>query len=366
MGRNSNESNAQQNLLQEVVESPPAGHYSGDKPNLTLRGFVEEHLRQNPYCLAGDTYSVPAFNKPIETTKATAAYNIHTYWSKKPHDAIREYIRHYTKPGDLVLDPFSGSGGTALAALSEGRKAISIDRSPAATFITYNYSTLVDVEALDAAAARVLAGIADVFQWLYETTCDKCGGKAKVTHTVYSQRFKCPRCLAIIPLFECVETEGQTKAGKPKTIQVCPHCWESGNKEEISTRGENFGIVPVLVGCVCVSQCKKGTYSERKSNDPDPIKREQFIKQDRARLAEIEHGEIPYWYPEADLASVIPYRMLCKKDFRPSAATRLSQFFTKRNLWAMAALRHQIVTSERMDPRVRQALLFAFTGFFWG
>lgn len=43
---------------------------------------------------------------------------MHTYWSKKPHDAIRQYIRHYIKPSDLVLDPFCGFGGTALAALS--------------------------------------------------------------------------------------------------------------------------------------------------------------------------------------------------------------------------------------------------------
>lgn len=53
---------------------------------------------------------------------------------RKRHDAIREYIRHYTNPVDLVLDPFCGSGGTALAVLMEGRKAIAIDCSPAANF----------------------------------------------------------------------------------------------------------------------------------------------------------------------------------------------------------------------------------------
>src|ERR1035438_4915269 len=157
MGRKNDESNAQGNLLQEPAHPPPVGHYSGDKPNPTVREFVKEHLRQRPYNPAEDGYAVQPFNRAIETTKATAAYNIHTYWSKKPHDAIREYIRHYTQPGDLVLDPFCGSGGTALAALSEGRKAISIDRSPAATFITYNYSTLVDIAALESAAANILA-----------------------------------------------------------------------------------------------------------------------------------------------------------------------------------------------------------------
>ena len=138
----------QQNALfpPEVLQMP-AGYYSGDQPNPNLRAFVEAHLAERPYDPEHDDYDVPAFNKPIETTKATAIYNMHTYWSKKPHDAIRQYIEHYTQPGDLVLDPFCGSGGTALAALMTGRKAIAIDRSPAATFITKNYCTPVDVTA---------------------------------------------------------------------------------------------------------------------------------------------------------------------------------------------------------------------------
>src|SRR5438132_1613688 len=67
--------------------------------------------------------------------KPTAIDNMHVSWSKKPHTAIRQYIRHDTSPGDMVRDRFCGSGGTALAALLDGRKAIAIDRSPAATFM---------------------------------------------------------------------------------------------------------------------------------------------------------------------------------------------------------------------------------------
>jgi len=62
----------------------------------------------------------PAFNQPIATTKATAIYNMHVYWSKKPHDAIQQYICHYTKPGDIVLDPFCGSGGRHWLHFSKG------------------------------------------------------------------------------------------------------------------------------------------------------------------------------------------------------------------------------------------------------
>ena len=154
----------------------PDGYYSGDRPNPNLRRFVEEHA--TAYDPEADDYSVPAFDRPIETTKATAIYNMHVYWSKKPHTAIRQYVRHYTRPGDIVLDPFCGSGGTALAALLEGRKAIAIDRSPAATFITKNHCTPVDPDALREAFEQVKRDVQPEIDWLYETRCDRCGGQS--------------------------------------------------------------------------------------------------------------------------------------------------------------------------------------------
>ncbi|MCY2995383.1 MAG: DNA methyltransferase [Planctomycetota bacterium] len=136
----------------DEVQSMPEGYYSGDQPNPNLRRFVEEHATL--YDPEQDQYKVRAFTTPITTTKATAIYNMHTYWSKKPHDAIRQYIRHYTSPDDLVLDPFCGSGGTCLAALLDSRAAIAIDRSPAATFITKNYSTPVPHSASQESMAK--------------------------------------------------------------------------------------------------------------------------------------------------------------------------------------------------------------------
>ena len=175
-----------------------------------------------PYDPATDAYDVPAFNQPIETTKATAIYNMHVYWSKKPHQAIRQYIRHYTKPGDIVLDPFCGSGGTAVSALLDGRKAIAIDRSPAATFIAKNHCTPVDPDELRSAFQKVKQAIQAEIDWLYETRCDRCGGKAMTGYTVYSQVFQCPRCLSKIPLYDCGSEESQTAAGKAKDRECLP------------------------------------------------------------------------------------------------------------------------------------------------
>lgn len=48
----------------------------------------------------------------------------------KPVNLMRWLIRAYTKPGDLVVDPFAGSGSTAVAAALEGRRCLAVERDP--------------------------------------------------------------------------------------------------------------------------------------------------------------------------------------------------------------------------------------------
>lgn len=43
---------------------------------------------------------------------------------------MRWLIRLVTKPGDVVLDPFGGSGTTGVAALLEGRRVVLVEREP--------------------------------------------------------------------------------------------------------------------------------------------------------------------------------------------------------------------------------------------
>jgi len=54
------------------------------------------------------------------------AYNHHL--TVKPLDLMKNLVRLVTPPGGVVLDPFGGSGTTALAALAEGFDAIVIER----------------------------------------------------------------------------------------------------------------------------------------------------------------------------------------------------------------------------------------------
>lgn len=66
----------------------------------------------------------------------TGIYSMHKYWSKKPYNIIRNFILKYTNKGNVVLDPFCGSGISITESIFTGRKVIGIDINPSAIFIT--------------------------------------------------------------------------------------------------------------------------------------------------------------------------------------------------------------------------------------
>lgn len=50
--------------------------------------------------------------------------------TEKPVPLMKELICDFTKPGDLILDPFMGSGTTGVAAIQLGRRFIGIEQDP--------------------------------------------------------------------------------------------------------------------------------------------------------------------------------------------------------------------------------------------
>lgn len=51
--------------------------------------------------------------------------------TEKPLDLMREILRDFTDPDDLILDPFMGSGTTAVACILENRRFIGVELNPA-------------------------------------------------------------------------------------------------------------------------------------------------------------------------------------------------------------------------------------------
>jgi len=50
--------------------------------------------------------------------------------TQKPVALMKELVRLFTDPGDVIFDPFMGSGSTGVAALELGRKFIGVEKNP--------------------------------------------------------------------------------------------------------------------------------------------------------------------------------------------------------------------------------------------
>ena len=85
----------------------------------------------------------------------------HPYFTTQPVNIIREYIKSFTKVNDIVLDPFCGTGTTAIAASIEGRQAISYDLSPMSVFISKNSISKVDLEKAKDTFGKIKEGISE-------------------------------------------------------------------------------------------------------------------------------------------------------------------------------------------------------------
>lgn len=113
----------------------------------------------------------------------SAIYQWQKYWGRKPHNVVREFIENYCPPNGVVLDPFVGSGITAIEALRAGRRALVCDLNPMSADIinaTINPLNLDDFTKL-ALKARELTR--DKVQALYSHKCKHCEGKVQILAT---------------------------------------------------------------------------------------------------------------------------------------------------------------------------------------
>ncbi|HMH46055.1 MAG TPA: DNA methyltransferase [Pyrinomonadaceae bacterium] len=78
-------------------------------------------------------------------------YGVHPYFTRRPYNVVRDYILRYSQERDRVLDPFGGSGVTAIEAFLENRIGMHNDINPLANFIATGIAglqngTLADYE----------------------------------------------------------------------------------------------------------------------------------------------------------------------------------------------------------------------------
>src|SRR5713101_7751885 len=104
--------------------------------------------------LTRDLYAdIVPITSPIAADRQGAKrhYGVHPYFTRRPYNVVRKYVLHYSRERDVVLDPFGGSGVTAIEAFLENRVGIQNDINPLANFISQGIvdlhkGSLVDYE----------------------------------------------------------------------------------------------------------------------------------------------------------------------------------------------------------------------------
>ena len=87
---------------------------------------------------------------PIKPEKEKAwHFKSHPYFTKQASNVVSAYIAEHTQEGDTVLDPFGGTGVTAIEALTLKRKVILLDINPLACFIAKQTCEQVNTHELE-------------------------------------------------------------------------------------------------------------------------------------------------------------------------------------------------------------------------
>lgn len=330
--------------------------------------FIEDFIKENgtPYDEANDEYHCEPFASDVSEGKSDPIYNAHTYHTKVPYKAIMRYILHYTKPGDIVLDGFCGTGMTGVAANMCGnptgdfkiqiesempevkwgkRYAVINDLAPAATFISKNYNTAIDSKCFEKEATRILDECNHECAWMWETkhigsNQMSFGGTDTgiINHVAWSDVLICPECGKEI-LFHKDAFSRET--GKVKDVFSCSHCGlevkknNCAKKQRVIFDEVTEEPISIAVQVPFIINYSIGNKRFEKSPDED----------DLAILEKIEAIHIDEWYPTDEL----PKGYNTQQPIKSHGIYRVDLFYTKRILIFLAKLRAKIMESEYKD-----------------
>ena len=214
-----------------ALSDPP---YFTACPNPYIADFIKENGK--PYDESTDNYHREPFVGDVSEGKTDAVYMAHTYHTKVPYKAIIKYIDHYTNEGDIILDGFSGSGMTGVAAKVSNRNCILSDLSPIASLMGTSISSKFDIHAYKSEFVKIILKTTQEFAWLYETNHSE-KLKGEINYIIWSETLACPFCNTEYLFWEQAFSK-ETKSLNTKYI--CPGCSAEISKSTSNSVEEKY------------------------------------------------------------------------------------------------------------------------------
>lgn len=316
----------------------------------------------------------------IAVGKNDPYYFLHYYSTKVPPDAIIPFLLHHTKPGDLVLDAFCGTGMTGVAAqlCSDqmrvqgrgevgARRAVLSDLSPAAAFIAAGTNAVGRLARHLDAIESIVEDIEDSEETLLRTNhvgwprgtiepelrvnrpSSLKTPSGRIEYVVWSDVFLCSSCSHRIVFWDAVFRG--PKEPEAKTI-VCPGCgshqsrgdleraWFSSLDPELGEVVQQAEQVPVLINYEFAGS--------RFEKTPD--------SDDLEVLAGLSSRRIS----PAPPVVALPGGLNTEQPRRSHGFTHVHHFFTRRNLLVLSRFWHEV---RKLEPESsRLAGLYVLTG----
>lgn len=126
----------------------PVGHVVFSKSYASARRYVQ-YAHESAYVLAKGTPAMP--KEPLWDVQPWRYSGNRSHPTEKAVETLRPIVQAFTRPGDIVLDPFAGSGSSLVAAALLGRRFLGIEVEP--TFCAMARQRLQGVERYRARAA---------------------------------------------------------------------------------------------------------------------------------------------------------------------------------------------------------------------
>lgn len=156
----------------------------------------------------------------IEATNKNDIYSSNLYWSQKPFNICDVIIESLSEEGDIIFDPFMGSGVTVIESLKKEykRNAIGCDINDVPIFIVKTLLEKYDVPRIEKDIKELNKKVSELSTY-YSTKCSECGEVVIISKTIFDKENRNAQCELKSIHYKCKGCKN-VFSGEPNEIEI--------------------------------------------------------------------------------------------------------------------------------------------------